>query len=230
MTEPCIRGCTTHGRHNPPCTCTHECPDHPNHCPGCQPTPADTGQWCRHCTTRILQNLTDIPDLTRQAAAREDGLLPAGRRNTQTTRRPKQTSRTTSPAWETADEIINWAIAWTDITADHLHQQGPTRYTITATPGRNLTACITYLRTNITTLATHHPQDFYNETTQTHSRLIYATGSDHLTHRIPERCPSCDHKTLIREDGSDRVTCRNRDCGRIWREEEFEFLAHVAAT
>lgn len=52
--SPCVRSHTHPGEHTPPCTCTRECPDHDNHCPGCAPAEATRGLLCDR-DSRILR-------------------------------------------------------------------------------------------------------------------------------------------------------------------------------
>jgi hypothetical protein len=37
-------------------------------------------------------------------------------------------------------------------------------------------------------------------------------------------------KSLTRQDGAGQVECQNQDCRRIWHENEYANLAHVAAS
>lgn len=229
----CARGCTIHGQHRTSCLCTPECRDHDRHCKGCLPTPATLGQLCTPDTDRIRRNLTNIPALVIYTASRSDGKLsPTRHGETDTTRRGTATPTSPSAAWDTADETLQWAHRLALIAADAQHLTGPFKYRTNGVPDTtNLTPTIAFITTNLAWYATHIPTDIYDEVTTTHRTLERLTGRDELIHRLRGiRCPSCSHLTLARDDGSDRVSCRNRDCGRFWREGEFDWLTHVAAS
>lgn len=50
---PCVRLHSTPNEHTPPCTCTTQCPDHEDHCPGCLPVEAEHGLLCSTCSRRL---------------------------------------------------------------------------------------------------------------------------------------------------------------------------------
>lgn len=231
MTTACARGCTTHGLHQPTCTCTPECPDHDSHCNGCIPTPATTGQLCTRCTTRTREALQAIPDLAAHAASRDDGRLSPASTDTDRTRHGTLAhAPSPSPAWDTVEEVCQWAYLTARACADDNHHTGPFKYRTDGVPARNLTTLITYIVTNLAWYANDDPVQFHDEATAWRRSLTRLTGLDRLVHRLKVPCPTCNQRTLVREDGADRVTCRNRDCGRIWREGEFDWMAHVAAS
>jgi hypothetical protein len=125
--------------------------------------------------------------------------------------------------------VFQWALNTALNCADSNGHRGPFRYRADGVPARNLTQLIAYIKVNIGWYAVEFPKEFYDEATGLRRNLIHLTGTDALIHRLKARCPSCDQKTLVREDGSDRVTCRNQDCARIWNEDEYAHLAHVVA-
>jgi len=231
IAKACIRGCTTLD-HRPGCTCTNECPDHHGHCEGCQPREAKLGKLCQRCATRVRDDLNAIPELTVHAASRTDGRLSPAHQESDTTRHATNPNPPSpSPAWDTAEETLQWTLRTALACADANHHYGPFQYRVDGVPdARNITALTNYIRAWLDWYATVMPEDIYDETTALRRRLTHATGRDRLTHRLKERCPSCNQLTLTRDDGDDRVECRNQDCGRIWREGEYEHLAHVAAS
>lgn len=228
---PCAREHTIHGQHQPACTCTHECPEHRDHCKGCAPALATVGLLCSRCYDRTRTALTALPELAVHAASRTDGKLSPLRLDTDSTRRGTLAhAPSPSPAWDTAEELVQWAYLTARACADDNHHVGPFRYLTNGVPARNLTQLITYITANLPWYAVDIPKDIYDEATGWERTLTRLTGLDRLVHRIKTPCPSCNQRTLIREDGSDRVNCRNRDCGRIWREGEFDWMAHVAVS
>jgi ribosomal protein S27E len=227
----CIRRCTIHGQHQPACTCTPECGEHQDHCVGCQPTPATTGSLCLRCTATLRTALNALPELAVHAASRTDGKLSTPSTNTDATRRGTLAhAPSPSPAWDTAEEVIQWAYLNARACADDNHHTGPFLYRADGVPARNLTQTIRYITAHLPWYATDDPEQFYDEATSWKRALERLSGRDELTHRIKTPCPTCNHRTLVREDGADSVTCRNRDCGRIWREGEFDWMAHVAVS
>lgn len=228
----CARGCTTHGQHDPAtnCTCTTECPDHDGHCSGCLPRPTNVGHYCQPCANKLRDALNAIPDLAVNIAN-----LPGGKLISKATpgdpgrRATKVDQQSPSPAWDTTEEVIQWAHAWATVIADETHQAGPFRYNTAGIPMRNLSGSISFMLNRLTQiLAADYHADIYNETLSFRKRLMHASGTDRATTRLNTRCPDCNQRTLTREDGSDDVTCANRDCGRIWRDGEHGWLAHLA--
>ena len=226
----CKRGCTT-SNHTPACTCTPECPDHEGHCKGCLPAEAAVGELCTHCLNRTRTALDSIPELVALVAARNDGKLNTPRTETDNTRRAAHAhAPSLSPAWDAAEEVFQWALRTALACADENRHHGPFQYRRDGVPARNTTQLIRYIRANLDWYAADIPEDIHDEATGFHRALIRLSGTDRLMHRIKEPCPSCDRRTLTREDGSDSVICRNAECGRIWREGEYEHLAHVAVS
>lgn len=230
MSAQCIRGCISR-HHQPDCTCTPECGEHTDHCEGCAPSLAVIGHLCGRCAGRTRDALRAIPELTVHAASRTDGRLSPLHVETDTTRHgSKPHAPSPSPAWDTAEEVFQWALLTARACADENQHRGPFRYRTDGVPARNLTQLVAYITANLGWYAEDIPVEIYEEATGWQRQLTRLAGMDRLTHRLKEPCPTCDRRTLIREDGSNMVECRNRDCGRIWREGEYDFLAHVAVS
>lgn len=230
----CANGCLTRGRHIPECTHTDQCPaDCTDHCEGCAPKPAETGHYCWRCTNRFRDALKALPELEHSALAMPGGKLITRRRDHAADRRPTKVDQLSpAPAIDEADEVASWAYAWALTLADHLHHRGPFIYERSGIPRRqNTHRHITYLLNNIdTVLCAYWSADIYTEATNLERQLRRTTGQDRLVHRIKAPCPSCDQRTLTREDGAEKVTCANRDCNRVWTEDEYARLALVAAS
>lgn len=224
----CIRNCRLLGQHQTSCNCTHECAEHDDHCKGCLPKQAITGQLCQRCVDRTVEALTAIPDLLAIVEASPDGRMDTPRVDTDTSRRSVSVHRTPSPAYDTAEEVAQWALKTAMYCADECQHRGPFTYRPDGVPALTTIRNLHYIRNNLPWFAAEYAQEIYDESVQFHRGLLYLTGTALLVHRIKEPCPSCGLKSLIREDGSNQVTCRNRNCGRIWREGEYDWLAHVA--
>lgn len=220
----CLSGCTLRDKHGPDCE--------GGDCGGCLPRGTDVGVWCYRCFLRVGEALSELPELVVMVASRRDGKLNARPIPTaDPTRVSKGGWPSPSPAWDTADDYIEWAAGWTEAVADYLTHRGPMKYNPAGLPMKNLLGNINYLRAQLPRIAeADFAGDFRDEVRSARRSLTYFTGTDRLMHRLKEACPSCDQKALVREDGSDRVECRNQDCGRIWLESEYVNLAHVAVS
>lgn len=229
MTD-CARGCTTR-LHLTSCLCTSECPDHPGHCKGCLPRTADVGHYCQRCADRFRDALYELPELVVLVAQSPGGKLIHRQSAGDTSRRPtKVDQQSPSPAWDTADEVIQWAASWAWVVAGRPGYD-PSRYTRAGIPVRELTRSISNITNRLTqALSDDYHAELYDEATTLHKRLTLATGQDRLVHRLKEPCPTCEHRTLVRDDGAGQVECRNRDCRRIWTEDQYANLSHVAAS
>lgn len=231
MTD-CARGCLLHNQHIPGCPHTNECPtDCPTHCDGCAPRPAETGNYCWRCTNKFRDALNALPELTAATAG-----MPGGKLFTASTNTDRKGTRVNqpspSPACDEADEVCDWAYTVATDIADHLGHQGPFTYRTNGIPHKGfITQHVTYLTNNIdVVLAVEWAEDIYDNAIGYARRLQLRTGKDQLVHRIKDRCPTCNQRTLTREDGAAKVVCRNRDCNRVWTEDEYARLAVVAAS
>ncbi|KNX38087.1 hypothetical protein [Luteipulveratus halotolerans] len=165
--------------------------------------------------------------------------MPGGRLITRTNtdtpdrRATKVDQHSPAPAIDEVDDVCDWAYDIALAIADHLgHKHGPFRYRVDGVPVKwALTQHITYLTNHVdTVLGVDWHETTYDDAHRYARRLQRRTGTDDLIHRIRERCPSCDQRTLTREDGAGKVLCNNRDCQRIWTEDEYARLAVVVAS
>lgn len=234
MSIDCQRGCLLTGQHTPDCTCHHECPDHHDHCEGCLPKPADTGGYCNRCTTRLRNTLNDIATLITQITQLPDGRLAPPDRTPDddpTRRATRVDQHSPSPAHDTADEATRWLNTWALAVADDRNERGPFHYRRDGIPEPNPTTDTRYLTNHLDhiTQATY-ANDLTDEAAQLAHQLTRAAAADEGDQRIPTRCPACNQRTLIRPNGFEHVTCRNRRCGATWSAGAFGILARAAGT
>ena len=224
----CARGCTTRD-HITDCLCTHDCPQHGNHCEGCFPREADVGHYCQRCADKFRDALNAIPELVTDLA-QSPKMVTKQTTGDKWRRATKVDQMSQSPAWDFADEVIMWAESWSWVVAGRPGYD-PTSYNIAGLPMRDLTRSISHISNRLTqALTDDYHAELYEETLTFNKRLIFATGADRLEHRLKERCPTCNHRALVRDDGAGQVICRNKACARTWTEAEYPTLAHVVAS
>lgn len=246
---------------------THNVPFHPGRPVWCVDVHAfnDRGELLhrlehRGCTTRILNQLGEIPDL---AAALIPGRLTTPRdadidhsSSKGGGARSLSHAPSPSPGWDTADELIRWAVDLEDwlrarlqapaapshvpavlrvrrhtVPCGHLGPVGPSvgyRGTMAAPTERTLAAAVAYLRRNGTALlAGPGALQTGQDISDTHRRLQRLVGHDRLTHRLQEPCPACGRKGLRRRDGDELVKCVA--CHAVWDWDHFQLLARAYA-
>lgn len=225
----CVKGCVTLD-HVTACLCTNQCPPRAhNHCSGCFPREAVVGHYCQKCADKFRDALQAIPDLVTHLA--QSPKMVTKKKTGDTSRRATKVDQMSqSPAWDFADEVILWAASWAYIVAGGPGYD-PIPYNVAGLPMRDLTRSISHISNRLTqALNEDYHAELYDETLTFNKRLVFATGVDRLEHRLNARCPTCDHRTLVRDDGARQVVCRNRNCNRAWDESEYANLAHVVAS
>lgn len=60
-----------------------------------------------------------------------------------------------------------------------------------------------------------------------HNEIFGAMGRNRRARTLPMPCPTCDAVSLVQEMG--QITCENDQCRRVIREEDYPFLARIAA-
>jgi hypothetical protein len=208
----CVRGCTTRGEHVTDCLCTNDCPPHTNHCEGCFPREADVGHYCQRCADRFRDALDAIPELVTQIAQR-----PKIISKPTSVKGPSATTvnqPSPSPAWDLADEVINWASDWAWIIAGR-PTFDPIHYNNAGLPMRNLTPAITCIRIRLTQALSDDDPQLYDEATAYHRRLVNAAGAD-MVRRIKTPCPRCAQRTIVIVIRGGQAECRNTYCLEMW--------------
>lgn len=208
----CARGCTYPGADS-------------------EPMPAITGHLCHRCAAATRTAIRGLPDLAVQASAHRDGRLTPGREDEPTGRRAVNPDPASpSPGWNLTDEILRWLYKTAESHADAARSRGPFRYRLDGVPTpQNAVQLAGYILDNLDWYATVIPNDIYDEATGLHARSERASGRDEFMQRIKKPCPSCDRRTLVREDGTERVICRNKACRVVWLEGDYDWLAHVVS-
>jgi hypothetical protein len=207
-------------------------PDNP--CPA-HPTQDGAPVWCRPCGDRITHALDAIPGLAAELALRgvaDLGRLAASGEAGRTTRSKVAGSPSGSPAWDAADELIEWAHTVEDQLRAHLGHSTAVRAVVYASgPVRvlSLGASVRYLRQWVSALlAAPFAETAGRDALDLARRAERAAGFDRLVHHLPVPCPTCDTRALTREDGADQVECRA--CGRVWTEDDYRRLVLVLAS
>ena len=226
--QPCDRGCV------PDQAITgHDTPFHPGKPTWCVDVHAfnDKGEMLdrldhRGCGPLVIAKLRDLPDLATW--------LTPGKLNTPRDTEIDSTSSKSggakamahapspSPGWDTADELIRWAVDLEDWLREVIRDE-PNRSTY-----RALSTAVAYLAAHESQLlASSDAERIGHDILRTHRRLERLVGSGKLTHRIVEPCPLCKRKSLRRKDGDELVRCRS--CPGVWAWDQFQFLARTYA-
>lgn len=177
------------------------------------------------CTENIIRDLRAIPDL---AATLAPGVLNTPRDVKADDRGMGSSGMvhppTNSPAWDTADELIRWALSLEGMVRARLGQ-APT----SAQKWHTLNDATRYLLAHPTALlADPRTAEAIGKGIRGRKRgLEQNTGRDRLIHRLPGTCMVCDRKGLQRHDGGDLVKCRH--CGAVWAWESYERLSKAYA-
>lgn len=75
------------------------------------------------------------------------------------------------------------------------------------------------------TLRTLDGVDAACELLNLHQLAVHTAGRSRLVHYLVQPCPRCEHQTLRRDNGDDKVTCAT--CGAQWPEERYAFFARI---
>ncbi|MFC5993534.1 hypothetical protein ACFQE5_04800 [Pseudonocardia hispaniensis] len=75
------------------------------------------------------------------------------------------------------------------------------------------------------TLRTLDGVDAACELLNLHQLAVHTAGRDRLVHYLVQPCPRCEHQTLRRDNGDDKVTCAT--CAAQWPEERYAFFARI---
>jgi hypothetical protein len=204
------------------------------------PCPAHPGRggapvWCHPCGERIRSALDALPSLAGELALRgvsDAGRLAASGEAGRATHAKVTGSPSGSPAWDAADEIIEWARDTEDRLRAHLNHSAAARAVRLHGSGAvrvlNLGGSVRYLREWLSALlAAPFAAEAGRDAIDLARRAERAAGFDRLVHHLPVPCPSCDTRAMTREDGADQVECRA--CGRVWTEDDYRRLVVVVA-
>lgn len=172
--------------------------------------------WCADCRDRITDRITDLVDLVDLL---EPGPLSTPPDITGVNSGPN-VHASPSPSHDLRDELNRWIITTANWLRTQLHHP-PVSTTEAWRHAR-------YLQGAATAMLNRDPEgiDFGMSVDRWHRRLVNATGTGDLTHRLPGICPVCNLKgRLTRRNGSDVVGCA---CGARWDYDHWQFLAKAA--
>lgn len=177
------------------------------------------------CTQNILRDLRALPDLAANLAPgnlntpQDIKADDRGMGSTTLVHPP-----TNSPAWDTADELIRWALSLEGYLRGRLGQPAKSRQ-----QWHTLNDAIAYLLAHPTALlADPTTAETIGKGIRGRKRsLEQNTGHDRLIHRLPGTCMVCDRKGLQRADGGELVKCRH--CRAVWAWDSYERLSKAYA-
>jgi hypothetical protein len=205
-----------------------------NPCPA-HPTQPGAPLWCRACGDRVRDAIAALPTLAAELALRglaDLGRLAASGETGRATHAKVTGSPSGSPAWDAADELIEWAAGVEAALRAHLGHSTVARVRVAASGAVRvafLDGSVTYLREWLSALlAAPFALDAGRQALELARRAERAAGLDRLVHHLPVPCPSCDTRALTREDGAEQVDCQA--CGRVWREDEYRRLTLILAS
>lgn len=177
--------------------------------------------WCPACRDRITADLDGLHPL---AVALTPGALNTPRNvDTNESKALKRTNHPSlSPAWDTLDALIRWAVHLEDTTRARLG------HTPNTTTRRLLWPALRYLSGNATAVLSD-PDTAETTGRQImghHRSLTRVTGTDRPSARIPGECPHCARRGVLRRrDGDDLIRCGS--CGATWDWDYYHHLTRV---
>lgn len=201
---------------------------------------------CMACTAQVTRAIEELPeDYT-------DLMVHVGRGDTAGGEKVAGSRDLPVPisvgVHDLAAAIVTEAATWAELVAERLNVDWDSdAMDHHARPGFVLNRATRILTTSVSVLLALQPTDvpewadngwYYNFGTrdgidgattmlELHQRARAALGKTKLTHRLPAPCPSCDHLTLVRQNGADHVDCQH--CHRTWTEQDYQRLTIVLA-
>lgn len=177
----------------------------PAPCPVCN-EPGDP-TWCIYDGNRVTAAIAGLPGQCQELIP---GLLNTGRDIDTGPHRPGVDPPSPSPGWDTADEVIRWAIRTEDTLRTHLGHSDRR-----SEPYRTLATSVAYLGAQGAPLLESPDAEVVGlHALALATRLEQVTGSDQPTTRLSEPCLHCRHRGLEHVDGGESVHCRQ--CGGVW--------------
>jgi len=188
--------------------------------------PAPDSGWCADCAAKIRAQLADLDELAAQLAWHADGHATslgsaAGR--------VSGSAEVMSPS-EAGDELADlmgmlggWEMAY----REHHHLPSPPRRGYLALASSQ---CIAWLGTHLDgILASPIGEDFGREVAEWYWANYRRVKAGQPRRKKPIRCPGCRARTLVWQEGGNRVTCQNPDgCNRVFTLAEYEALEAAA--
>lgn len=164
--------------------------------------------WCPGCQTSIRAGIDRLPRLAAAVAVRVDGRLVAQLRAERVG--TPGGSPSGSPAFDTFDEIVQFACSWEDAVRALLgHQPAPLASWTNRGPA--LTAAARYLAGWHVQVLAHDDigHEFGRELLSLVRRAERTAGLDRSVTRWRAPCRRCDNPGYQQENGSEYVECRH---------------------
>ena len=185
--------------------------------------------WCAPCSALVSLRLAQLDTLAAMLAKEADGYESQPR-----TEKVGGSSEagSPSPAADDLDELARMLAEWEDIYRGIKGwDSAPPRGDLASTETERVAWLGRHLR-GILADPDIGP-DFGTEVLQWHRGMKHQAKAGADVKPKPLRCPGCHLMTLVWEEGSDRVDCRNPDCARVFSyadyEKEVEHLALALA-
>lgn len=165
--------------------------------------------WCLTDAASVRAGLTDVDELMTLHLHHNDGYgSPGMDERVSGSAEPSSMS----PAHDDLDELMEWLRDWEGA---YRESQGWPTVPYRGESAPALTATVAWLTRHLDVILAHPDlaEGFGLGVLRWHARLQGATKARPRRRSLPLRCPQCHLATLSQEEGSDRIECRNRDCG-----------------
>jgi hypothetical protein len=205
-------------------------------CKGDEPQPPETEPWpgepviCRKCAAIARGALRELP-LAHKALASMKYLTRTASADSERRGR-SDVPASPSPGADHQDEICRTAIAWED---DLRHHLGLRAASDTGNQADDLTASVEFLNANYAAMI-ERPEcagDFADDVNRLHRIAVAMVKNKAVRRTLDTRCPSCDVKALVQEEGVAGkpwyVECSERlgGCSRLYNETEYDFFIRL---
>lgn len=181
-----------------------------------------TQHWCQNHQREIRNALQELPELYVQLHI--EALY--GTPRSTAARTSKTLDPSPAPRIDDADQLQRTVCSWATGTSLELEND--------SWPFTTISEATSYLLTRLHRVWKLPEQEPWpvmlgRDVLHNHHQLLKRTARDRLVHRLDAPCPTCDMRTLYRDNGADNVVCGNRRCNRTWTEAEYTRLVLILA-